>query len=130
MNIWSRPPSGRNSQTFSDPTFTGTKVTAQAPIVVASPTTQTGASYTVAANDTYIIANVAGTQTLTLPAASSFTGRRLVVKTITANTVVSASSNVIPRAGGAAGTAILAAAAGNWAELVSNGTNWEIMAGS
>jgi hypothetical protein len=37
---------------------------------------------------------------------------------------------VIPRAGGAAGTAILTGTAGNWAKLVSNGTNWEIMAGS
>ncbi len=48
--------------------------------------------------------------------------------TITANTVVSDASNVVPQAGGAAGTAILAATAGKFAELISNGTNWEIFA--
>jgi hypothetical protein len=48
-------------------------------------------------------------------------------KTITANTVVSASSNVVPLAGGSAGTAILPATDGAWATLVSDGTNWIIM---
>lgn len=93
-----------------------------------APTTQTGATYTVATTDTYIIANASATQTLTLPAAASFTGRRLVVKTIAAFTVVSASSNVVPQAGGAAGTAILAATTGKFAELISDGTNWVIFA--
>lgn len=35
-----------------------------------------------------------------------------------------AAVNVVPMAGGAAGTAILAATAGKWVLLVSNGTNW------
>ena len=91
--------------------------------------TETGATYSVAAQDTHIIANRAGTITLTLPAAASFPGREIVVRTITANTVVSASSNVVPLVGGSAGTAILAATAGKWATLVSDGTNWQIMAG-
>ena len=42
-------------------------------------------------------------------------------------TVVSASSNVVPLTGGAAGTAILAATAGKWCTLVSDGTNWITM---
>ncbi|WP_176479108.1 hypothetical protein [Mesorhizobium sp. WSM3860] len=50
-----------------------------------------------------------------------------MIKTIQAQTVVSASSNVVPLAGGAAGTAILAATARKWATLVSDGTNWVIM---
>lgn len=87
--------------------------------------TQTG-DYTVATTDTHIICNKAGTLTLTLPTASSFTGREITVRTITANTVVSASSNVVPAAGGAAGTAILSGTAGKWALLVSDGTNWQI----
>jgi hypothetical protein len=37
---------------------------------------------------------------------------------------VSASSNVVSRAGGAAGTAILDNVAGNWATIVSDGTSW------
>jgi hypothetical protein len=34
----------------------------------------------------------------------------------------------VPLAGGAAGTAILAATAGKWADISSDGTNWVIMA--
>lgn len=88
--------------------------------------TETAATRTVAATDTHIIANRAGTITLTLPTASSFTGRELTVRTITNNAVVSNASNVIPCAGGSADAAILTAAAGNWALLVSDGTNWQI----
>lgn len=95
-----------------------------------APRTITAATGTVGETDTDLIVNFAGTCTLTLPAAASYTGRSISVKTITANTVVSASSNVVPRAGGAAATAVLAAAAGNWARLVSDGSNWIVMAGS
>jgi hypothetical protein len=49
------------------------------------------------------------------------------LKTIQAQAINSASSNVVPLAGGAAGTAIVSGTAGNWAELVSDGTNWLIM---
>lgn len=94
------------------------------------PNTQTGATYTVAANDYSIIANRAGTITLTLPSPSVFPGRILRVQTIQAQTVVSASSNVVPIAGGAAGTAILAATAGKFAELQSDATNWQIIGGN
>jgi hypothetical protein len=44
-----------------------------------------------------------------------------------AQLLVSASSNVVPLGGGAAGTAILTDVAGNWATLVSDGTNWVMM---
>jgi hypothetical protein len=74
-----------------------------------------------------LIANFAGIQTLTLPTASSFTGRQITVKTITANTVVSNASNVVPQTTATPGTAILAATAGKWARLVSDGSNWIIM---
>ncbi len=95
-----------------------------------APVSVTGASYTVLATDNYITCNLAGTITLTLPAAASFTGRIIKVRTVTANTVVSASSNVVPLVGGSAGTAILAATAGKWAELVSDGAVWQIMSGN
>lgn len=94
-----------------------------------APVTKT-AAYTVGPTDQYIIMNGSGSLALTLPAAASSAGRVIHVKTIAAQTVTSASSNVVPRAGGAAGTAILAATAGAWAELVSDGTNWVIMQGS
>ncbi len=95
-------------------------------LTTSTPNTQTGATYTVLASDLSVIANIAGTQTATLGAATA--GRVLIYRTITANTVVSASANVVPLAGGAAGTAILAATAGKWAILHGDGTNWQIMA--
>ena len=94
-----------------------------------APVTKTG-NFTLGANENEVICNGTATITATFPAASSWSGRKVRIKTIAAYTVISASSNVVPLAGGAAGTAILAATAGKWAELVSDGTNWVIMAGA
>ena len=91
-----------------------------------APVTKTG-NFTLAIAENWIICNGTATITVTLPAASSWTGREVMLKTIAAFTVVSASSNIVPLAGGAAGTAILAATAGKYATLVSDGTNWIIM---
>ena len=92
-----------------------------------APSTQTG-NYSMVAADHSIIFNGSGTITLTLQAASSYVGRMLYVKTIAAQEVNSASSNVVPLIGGAAGTAILTNTAGKWAILQSDGTSWIIMA--
>lgn len=97
------------------------------PFGTATPVTKTN-DFTVAAGETTFIVNKAGSVTTTLPSAASYCGRHLVMRTITANTVVSASSNVVPLAGGAAGTAILAATAGKWAWLQSDCSNWQIIA--
>lgn len=87
--------------------------------------------YTVAATANFIISNRGATNTLTLPAAASNTGRVLYITNIGGTFAVnSASSNVVPRAGGAAGTAILPTTDGAWAMLVCDGTNWIIMASS
>jgi hypothetical protein len=91
-----------------------------------APVTKTG-NFTLAITENWIICNGTATITVTLPAASSWTGREVMLKTIAAFTVVSASSNVVPLVGGAASTAILAATAGKYATLVSDGTNWIIM---
>ncbi|RWK39235.1 hypothetical protein [Mesorhizobium sp.] len=88
------------------------------------------ADFTVGLTENNVICNKASTLTVTLPSAATFPKRRIRLKTIQAQTVVSASSNVVPLAGGAAGTAILAATAGKWADLQSDGTNWVIMAGA
>lgn len=94
-----------------------------------APVTKT-TSFTLGSNENEVICNGTASITVTLPAASSWVGRKVRLKTIAAFTVVSASSNVVPLAGGAAGTAILAATAGKYAELVSDGTNWVAMAGN
>lgn len=88
----------------------------------------TAATYAVTSTDTSLIVNYAGTVTLTLPDPVISKGRVLTLKTITANTVVSASANVSPVAGGAAATAILAATAGKLATLQSDGAVWHVMA--
>ena len=90
------------------------------------PVTKT-ANFTVASTEYWIICNGTASITATLPAASTNVGRQINLKTIAAFTVVSASSNVVPLVGGAAGTAILAATAGKYAKLISDGTNWIIM---
>lgn len=77
--------------------------------------------------ENWLICNGAGTITATLPNAALFIGREIMIKTIAAQAVVSASSDVVPLAGGAAGNAILSATAGKWATLVSDGSNWQIM---
>ena len=95
-----------------------------------APVTKT-ADFTLADTENWVINNKSGSScTVTLPAASSWTGREVMFKTIQAQTLVSASSNVVPLDGGSAGTAILAGTAGKWATLVSDGTNWVIMAGN
>ena len=92
-----------------------------------APVTKT-ADFTVAANETWLINNKSGsTCTVTLPSASLYVGRYLTFKNLQAQTLVSASSNVVLIDGTVAGTAILLAVVGNWATMVSDGTNWIIM---
>jgi hypothetical protein len=92
-----------------------------------APVTKT-ADFTVAYNETWIINNKSGsTCVVTLPAAATNVGRYLTFQNNQDQSLDSASSNVVPQGGGAAGTAILTNVSGNWATLVSNGTNWVIM---
>jgi len=92
-----------------------------------APITKT-ANFTVGVGESWYINNKTGSAcTVTLPTASSYTGRELTFVNYQAQTLISASSNVVPLGGGSAGTAILAASVGDWATLVSDGTNWIIM---
>jgi hypothetical protein len=95
-----------------------------------APVTRT-ADFTLTNTEDVVINNKSGSAcVVTLPAASAHVGRSVLIKTIQAQAVNSASSNVVPLAGGAAGTAIVTGTAGKWAQLVSDGTNWVIMAGN
>lgn len=92
-----------------------------------APVTKT-ANFTVAPNETWLINNKSGsTCTVTLPVAATYSGRYLTFQNNQDQNLESASSNVVPQGGGAAGTAILTNVSGNWATLVSDGTNWVIM---
>lgn len=90
-------------------------------------TTKTG-NYSAAIGDRALVFNGSGSITLTLLPPGTWPGLEILVKTIAAQTVVSASANVISLDGSTTSTAILSATAGKWALLKSNGTNWEIMA--
>jgi len=86
------------------------------------------ADFTVAVNETWIINNKSGsTCIVTLPLASLYVGRYLTFKNMQAQLLNSASSNVVPIDSTTAGTTILLNVIGNWATMVSDGTNWIIM---
>lgn len=92
-----------------------------------APVTKT-ANFTLANTESFVINNKTGSGcVVTLPAASDWPGRSVTFQNYQNQTLTSASSNVVPQGGGAAGTAILENVAGNWATLVSDGTNWVIM---
>ena len=94
---------------------------------VSAPVTKT-ANFTLADGESWVINNKSGsTCTVTLPTPSSYTGRQVTFKNMQAQLLVSASSNVVPLDSTSAGTAILLDVVGNWATMVSDGTNWVIM---
>jgi hypothetical protein len=97
------------------------------PTTGSAPLTKT-ADFTVGVGETWFINNKSGsTCTVTLPSAATYTGRELTFKNMQAQTLVSASSNVVPIDSTSASTSILLAVVGNWATMVSDGTNWVIM---
>jgi len=91
-----------------------------------APVTVT-ADVTLGVSNWYINNKAGSALTLTFPAASSWTGRYITIKNLQAQLVNSASSNIVPIDSTTAGTAILLAVIGNWATIVSDGTNWVIM---
>ena len=87
------------------------------------------ADFTLADDEGWVINNKSGsTCTVTLPAASAWGGRAVTFKNLQAQTLVSATSNVAPIGSATPGTAILAATVGAWATVVSDGTNWVVIA--
>jgi len=105
-------------------TFATGTLSTSGTITTNAPVTKT-ANFSVASTDTWLINNKTGsTCTVTLPSPSANTGRVLYFINYQNQSLVSASSNVVSRAGGAASTAILDNVAGNWATIVSDGTSW------
>ena len=93
--------------------------------LLSAPVTVT-ADFTLGAGAWVINAKAGSDCVVTLPAASA--GRSVTLKTTVGFAIVSAASNVVPLAGGAAGTAIVGNVAGQWATIVYDGTLWQIMA--
>lgn len=106
------------------PQFDVATITAAIAASYTAPVTKT-ADFTLASNETWIINNKSGSScTVTLPTPSTNTGRVVHFQNYQSQTLISASSNVVPLAGGSATTAILEAVAGANATLVSDGANW------
>jgi hypothetical protein len=101
--------------------LSGTQLALNAPVIKT-------ASFSLADNENFIVCNGTGSITVTFPTASANTGRMVWIKTIAAQAVASASSNVKPIDSNTAGTAIVDNVAGNYAVLVCDGTNWVVMA--
>ena len=91
-----------------------------------APVTVT-ADFTVGTSSWYINNKSGSTCTVTLPTPSSYVGRQITFKNMQAQLLNSASSNVVPIDSTVAGTSILLNVIGNWATIVSDGTNWVIM---
>lgn len=85
------------------------------------------ADFTLGATENIVINTKSSSAVVTLPTASDYPGRLVYCNNEVAQTLSSASSNVVPKAGGSAAAAILPATAGAWALLASNGTNWKIV---
>lgn len=86
------------------------------------------ASYNVKNTDNWIICNGTGTIEITLPSGTYYTGRELMFKNITTNTVNSTTS--ITQLDNTVSNIILQPVKGKWVTLVSNGTTWIVMQGN
>lgn len=89
------------------------------------------ADHTIGRTETGIINNKSGSALSLVATVGIFPGRRLDLKTIQTQAINASTSIVVPKAGGAAGTAIVSNTAGNWASLTGKSdTTWEIVAGT
>jgi hypothetical protein len=96
--------------------------------IITSPPYVKTANFSVADGETWLVNNKSGsTCVVTLPAPATHVGRTLTFQNWQNQLLNSASNNVIPLGGGTAQNSILLDVAGNWATMVSNGTNWVIM---
>lgn len=85
----------------------------------------TAATATVPSDSLVVFCAPTAAQTLTLPSASSQSGRDLIVVNRVSQVITSASSNVVNIQDAAtAGTALLPSGAGKWVHLLSNGVYW------
>jgi hypothetical protein len=120
-------PNGTTTEVTAITVDQNKSVTLTGSLSLPAPVTKT-ADFTVASNEVWLINNKSGsTCIVTLPTASAWAGRSINIKNMQAQLVNSASSNVVPLDSTTAGTAILLDVVGNWATMVSDGTNWVIM---
>lgn len=93
------------------------------PTVISSGTT-----YTVRPTDNWIINSQGSTLTITMPSPALWPGREIGIKNTAPVTIQSASSNIVNRSESTSTQQTIVSGDGLWAILVSDGTNWQIMA--
>ena len=96
-----------------------------------APVTKTS-NFALGSTENWVVCNgSAANVTVTMPNPADWVGREVMLKNLSGTyTVVSNASNVVPLAGGLAGTAILGATTGAWVTLVSDGVSWIAMQGA
>ena len=87
-------------------------------------------NYTILKSDNWIICNSSSIITIILPSGSDNIGRELMFKNISSGAVSSLINNITSLDGTTTNFTILSGTAGQWATLVYDGTNWNIMQGS
>jgi hypothetical protein len=111
--------------------FPASDLTVSGSFATSFPVVVTSTSYTVPASATSIIHN-AGGATYTLPAAATYPGQWLYIKTLSAVVINSATANVTPLTSNNPLVTILpqtgVVASGRWTKLQSNGTHWVTVA--
>ena len=117
----------RNASPATELDITGT-VNINGPLRRNAPVTKS-ADFSVASTENWIIVNNGSTTLVTLPTASSWTGREIMMKTIQAQAVNSDAVNIVSISG-VSTSSILTNTVGKFATLVSNGSTWDIMAGN
>ena len=93
-----------------------------------APVTKT-ADFTVGSSENVIICNKAfGVMTATLPSPATFPGRQLMFKNVSATVAVNSASSNVVQFSGSGPSSVIVGTGPFWATMVSNGTNWVIMA--
>jgi hypothetical protein len=87
-------------------------------------------NYVVQESDLVLIFSCATNCSVTLPTASSYPGRILKMTNQNTTTVTATTSNIVAVDGTSAGSSIFPATVGKWLEMISNGTDWYIIAGN
>jgi uncharacterized membrane protein len=104
-----------------------TKLSVGGPIALSVPVKVSATSYTVTSTDASVIFDTTANCNIVMPAAATYPGRILYVKTIAARTINSTSASIKPIDSNTAANNILTNVAGKFAMLQSDGNNWVIM---
>lgn len=129
--FWQLNSDGSISNTNTNPSLTSTSTGLAnigalglgAPLVINASNPSPASAEISAAN--WIICDLATSFTLTLPAASQYAGRQMMVKST--QSAVTTSTPIYPLDSTTTTTSTLLTTAGKWATLVSDGMNWVVM---